>query len=85
MNWFAFCWYLVRKYREIVLGWWRISHSPVLPCVSRRVWRPTDKFGSNKRTVCRLLTCLVAAEKSVLVASKIRWANQRVYSVFSGN
>ena len=60
----------------IFFGWWRISRSPVLPCVSRRVWRPTDKFGSSERTVCRLLTSLVAAEESVLVASKIRWASQ---------
>ena len=56
-------------------GWWRISRSPVLPC--RCEFRPNDKFGSNKRTVCRLLTSLVAAEESVLVATKIRWASQK--------
>ena len=55
-------------------GWWRISRSPVLPCVCR----PTDKFGRNKRPVLRLLTSLVAVEESVLVASKIRWASKRV-------
>ena len=53
----------VQKMSGNFFGWWRISRSPVLPC--RCECRPNDKFGSSKRSVCRLLTSLVAAEDSV--------------------